>query len=393
MRILHVTPSFAPAWSYGGPIYTVLHLCEALVRAGCDVRVLTTDADGPRKVLNVDKKREVQFSERLRVRYCRRSMPDAVSIPLLRLLPRYVRWADVVHLTAIYSFPTIPTLMAAKISNKPLVWSPRGSLQRWEGSTRPQVKAVWERICRAAAPDKLILHATSLEEAEESRSHFPSAATNVIANGVDIPTVNRSKRPGEALRVLYLGRLHPKKGIDNLLAACKLLESRGVRFTLTIAGSGDESYETTLKLEIDRLGLSDSVKMIGAVEGEAKRATFENADLVVVPSYTENFGMIVAEALAHAVPVVASKGTPWQRLEEIGCGLWVENDRETLADAITRISRLPLEEMGQKGRRWMVDEFSWDRIASEMLDCYRSLAPGDVPGYERRTIGPERLDV
>lgn len=375
MNILHITPSFAPAWRYGGPIYTVLQLCRQLARSGCEVRVLTTDANGPGAVLDVPTAREVDMADRLRVRYCARLMPEAVSPTLLRELPRYLRWADVVHLTAVYSFPIIPTLLASKLLDKPLVWSPRGSLQRWGGTRRPRLKTLWERICLAAAPKKLLLHVTSEEEARDSMARFPGIQTVIIPNGVEIPAQSQHTQRNEALRLLYIGRLNPKKGIENLLAACNLLNGHGPQYTLTIAGTGDGPYEASLRGEIARLALSHQARMIGQVIGDAKREAFENADVVVVPSHVENFCVVVAEALAYGVPVIASKGTPWADVENVGCGLWVDNDPPSLADAIERINNMPLDDMGRKGRRWMVEQFSWETIAAKMLDCYTSLLP------------------
>ena len=109
MKILHVSPSFYPAHVYGGPTQSVYHLCRYLGLSGADVRVLTTDADGIDKVLDVEKDREVKVTEGVRVRYCRRTSRHSVSLTMLRLLPSYIRWADVVHLTAVYSFPPVST--------------------------------------------------------------------------------------------------------------------------------------------------------------------------------------------------------------------------------------------------------------------------------------------
>lgn len=333
--------------------------------------MLTTNTNGPNAVLDVDTRSEVELAAGLHVRYCRRMMGEAVSPTLLRCLPGYLHWADVVHLTAVYSFPTIPALLACKVLQKPVVWSLHGALQRWPGTTRPQAKRMWEWICRLAAPKRLLLHVTSEEEVRQSRNRLPGIETVLILNGVDVPEKTAHTEGNGVLRLLYLGRLHPIKAIENLLAACKLLN--GSSYTLTIAGSGDASYETSIRRKIQELALSDRVKMVGEVLGEAKRKLFENADVAVVPSHTENFGMIVAEALAHAVPVIASKGTPWKRIEEIGCGLWVDNDPGSVAHAIERMGAMQLGEMGQRGRRWMVEEFSWTRRAHEMIGCYNSL--------------------
>jgi glycosyltransferase involved in cell wall biosynthesis len=110
--------------------------------------------------------------------------------------------------------------------------------------------------------------------------------------------------------------------------------------------------------------------MLGAVLSETKQRLFECSDVALVPSYTENFGIVVAEALAHGVPVIASKGTPWSRLEAMKCGLWVDNDPKTLAEAIRGISSMSLEEMGRRGRAWMQNEFSWLSVTKQMVDLY-----------------------
>jgi glycosyltransferase involved in cell wall biosynthesis len=324
-------------------------------------------------VLDVPTTGEVDMGERLRVRYCPRIMPHSVSPTFLRELPNYVRWADVVNLSAVYSFPTIATLVACRMLSRPVVWSPHGALQRWGKSTRPRLKKVWEQVCRIAAPHNALLHLTSEEEAQESMHRLRGIEAIVIPNGVEIPEEMERAERSDTLRMVFLGRLHPKKGIENLLAACRLLNRRGLKYSLTIAGAGEHSYEASLKRVIKRLGLSNQATMIGQVMGEAKRALFQNADVVVVPSYTENFCMVVAEALAHKVPVIASEGTPWARVEEVGCGLWVDNQPEILADAIEQINRMPLTEMGKKGRRWMIDEFAWDKITVQMLACYNNL--------------------
>lgn len=375
MRILHVIPSFFPAHVYGGPIESVYQLCWSLVGRECEVRVLTTDANGLDRVLNVEKEREVEIARGLHIRYCSRLMRHSVSPTLLRLLASYIRWADVIHLTAAYSFPTIPTLLSCKVLGKPMVWSPQGAFQRWEGFTRSMLKAAWNGVCRAVAPKRLILHVTSEKEARESLERFPGFETGLIPNGIEIPEkVTRIFRKGTVC-LLYLGRLHPIKGIENLLAACKMLNGgSGVTWSLIIAGTGDLHYTESIRARIEELTLSQKVKMVGEVVGEAKQRLFQNADIVAVPSYSENFGMVVAEALAHGVPVIASRGTPWKRVEDIGCGLWVDNDPESLAKAIAQMNRMPLREMGQRGRAWMEREFAWQLVAERMVQLYHNLA-------------------
>ena len=377
LKILHVTPSFYPALVYGGPTYSVYELCRGLIRQGCRVRVLTTNANGPHSTLRINTKESVEISPGLFVRYCHRIAAVSVSLTLLRLLVPQIRWADVVHLMAVYSFPTIPTLLACKILRKPIVWSPRGKLQRWNGTSRPNLKGIWEKVCQISAPRRLMLHATSEEEARESGARLPGVETVILPNGVNIPKIAARHNRDTELRVVYLGRLHPKKGVENLLSAYKrALCSLEMTSSLIIAGAGEQEYTDAIKRLIRELGLSERVKMIGQVAAEAKEVLFANADVVAVPSHTENFGLVVAEALAHGVPVIVSRGTPWKRVEEIGCGLWVENDAESLAAAIKRISSMPLLDMGRRGREWMHEEFAWEFLAEKMVDVYRRLVSG-----------------
>ncbi len=381
MRVLHIVPSFYPAHVYGGPIQSVYHLCRYLARNGCEVKVLTTNANGRRAVLDVETNREVALAPGVDVRYCARLRPESTSTQLLRALPGYLRWADVVHLTAVYNFPTIPALAASKALRKPVVWSPRGALQRWEGSTRLKPKAVWERVCRVVAPSGMVLHVTSDQEARESLEKLPGFEAAVIPNAVEIPDNPMRVAYDGTLRLLFLGRLHPKKGIENLLEACRLVGPRlGREWSLVIAGTGEPGYAESLRRRIEALELQDRVAMVGEVVGHEKEEALGRASMLVAPSYTENFGMVVAEGLANGVPVIAGKGMPWRRMEEIGCGLWIDNDPATLASAIHRMSRMDLDAMGAAGRRWMQREFGWDAIANKMIALYLSKSPASVLG-------------
>lgn len=365
MRVSFVAPAFYPAVAYGGPIYSTYGLARGLARAGCEVRVLTTNAAGPAANLPVEAGREVTLSDGVRVRYCARVMPGAFSPSLARESLRYVRWADVVHLTGVYNFSTFPVLAAARAIDRPVIWSPRGGLQRWEGTRRRAAKALWETACRRILPGRTVLHATSEVEARDNRLRMPGRAL-VIPNGIDVPaTVQRSPRSNR-LRLLYLGRLDPIKGIENLIEACGSAEARGVHVHLTIAGGGTQTYTDRLMRRAQHRG-AGHCSMVGVADEQTKAALLTNSDVLVLPSYSENFGMVVLEALSCGVPVIASRGSPWSALETERCGLWVENDPDSLADAIARISRMPLQEMGERGRAWVARQFSWDAIAADML--------------------------
>jgi glycosyltransferase involved in cell wall biosynthesis len=377
LNVLHVVPTFYPATYWGGPIFSVYGLCNALASlAECKLRVLTTDAAGPSRAQALQFAGfPVRYEPGYDVFFTRRRWGRDVSPKLLTRLPEMIRWADVVHLTGTYSFPVIPTLLGCRAFGKPVVWSPRGALQRWAGSTRPLAKSVWEGVCNLLLPaGRTVLHVTSQEEGSESALRVRKVSVRCIPNGIDLPGCPSERRwkAGGRLHLLYIGRLDPKKGIENLFAAVGKLPEMSLR--LVVCGKGDEEYERALHRLASDLQLEEQVEFRGHVEGEAKRQAFLDADLSVVPSHTENFGMVVVEALAYGVPVVASKGTPWQGLEAKGCGLWVDNSPESLAEAIASMSGKDLAAMGRRGREWMEAEYSWESIARRMMVLYKEMA-------------------
>jgi len=296
---------------------------------------------------------------------------------LLRVLPGFLRHADLVHLTGVYSFPTYPCLILCKQLKIPVVWSPRGSLQRWAGSRREPLKILWEKLCQSLLPSNITIHVTSKDEELESRKKFPNIPFAVIPNGVDVPEFINPILSNGLLRLLFLGRLDQKKGIENLLEAClELKKTFRKPFSLVIAGAGSPSYTDFLGNYIKELGLSGEICMIGQIGDKEKFGLFNSTDVTVVPSHTENFGIVVAESLAHGVPVIASTGTPWADIEKVGCGLWVENAPTSLAKAICQMTEKPLSEMGEKGRKWMKSKYSWPVIADEMAKLYAGMLSG-----------------
>jgi glycosyltransferase involved in cell wall biosynthesis len=372
LRVLHVSPSFYPAGHYGGPTQSSYGLCNAVAKIpGIELRVLTTDSDGPRRI-DV-KSFPAKLPEGYDVYYCRRWFGADIAPRMFWRLPRMIRWADVVHLTAVYSPPTIPTLFLCRLLGKPVMWSTRGALQSWRERTRKNLKSAWEKACDLfCSPERVMLHVTSEQERVESVERIKHASAVVISNGIDSPELNgnQRRRTDGSLRLLYLGRLHPIKGIENLLKAMAMM---GDGVTLSVCGEGEADYQAHLKSLAAELGLNKRVTFHGRVDGEAKEQQFAEADLCVVPSLTENFCNVVAESLARGVPVVASKGTPWARVTEVDCGLWVANDAATLAGAIRQAQMMPLREMGERGRQWMQGEFSWPHVAAQMIQQYEKL--------------------
>ncbi len=376
MNILHVVPSFYPATSFGGPIWSTYGLCNALARQNdIALKVLTTDTAGNSRAERLEPSAiRPELFPGYDVDFAHKWTGTSIAPAIIGKLARLISWADVVHVTAVYSFPTIPTLLACRIAGKPLVWSARGSLQRWEHTRRRALKQAWERTCvTILRGHPHAIHATSPEEGKAAQTQMPDSAIVEIPNGVDIPKSlgARMWKPNGRTRILYLGRFDPIKGIENLIDAIALSKTPNIEVSL--CGSGNAAYTASLVRRIEEKGLSSTITLVGFVEGSAKTRAFENADICILPSFSENFGMTVVEALSHGVPVIASRGTPWQELKKRDAGDWVTNDPDSLARAIDDMAQKNLETMGQRGRDWMCESFDWNAVARRMSDVYRKL--------------------
>lgn len=382
MKILHVAPSFFPATRWGGPIFSTKAICDWVSQdSTTEVSVLTTDAAGPDlqdKLSAEDQSLSSQLN--YDVSYCRRRFGHSGSLQLLLALPRAIKAADIVHLTGTYSFPTLPTLFLARILRTPVVWSPRGAIQataEWAESPRKLAKRAFERVAHALASKSCILHVTAKSEADATSRQMPKLQTAIIPNSVDIPdeTALRGqiRQPNGQTRLVFLSRVHEKKGILELIDVMAALDDS---FILSIYGTGEAAYVDLLRDKIISLGLSNRVFLKGHVDDAAKLEAFVEADLFVLPTHSENFGIVIAEALAHCVPVITTHNAPWQKLEDYSCGAWIPLEREELVTAITSVAQRDLTKMGEAGRAWMQAEFSPDIVHGRMLALYSNLSTG-----------------
>jgi glycosyltransferase involved in cell wall biosynthesis len=368
MKVLQVTPSFYPAHFYGGPTQSVYALCRHLSQAGCEVRSLTTDANGP-AVLKIPTDTEVQLEDGVRVTYCKRNFRPDLSQSMMRRMNAMIRWADIVHITYLFSTSSLVSLAIANLANRAVVLSPRGALQPYGLNRRPMAKRMWMTACRAVKPQRLALHVTSEKEKSDAAEVWPDIPCYMVANGVESAAEVRHHSRAGKLKVLFIGRLHPVKGLENLIEACETVP----QVDLTIAGIGDDEYVRTLRQRVERSVIKDRAHFTGEAVGADKERVFSEADVVVLPSHSENFGLAVAEALVRGVPVIASRGTPWAKVEQIGCGLHVDNDPQSLSSALKRIQQMPLDQMGGRGRTWMQADYTWEAQAKRMMTVYREV--------------------
>jgi glycosyltransferase involved in cell wall biosynthesis len=282
----------------------------------------------------------------------------------------------------------LPNVWAGKVAARaqiPLVVSPRGMLAPAALQYSSLKKRIFWRLLQEPVIRQASFHATSTEEYDDIRAAGLSGPVAIVPNGIDLPDLPDVAEPREGDRrrgarrtLLSLGRIHPKKGLDRLLHAWSGVEAAHPDWWLKIVGPAEGRHDEELRALARALGLG-RFSIEGPIYGDAKAAAYSEADLFVLPTLNENFGISLAEALAAGVPAICTRGAPWAGLEIEGCGWWVEHGVEPLGAALTSAMALPsavLRRMGAKGRAWMGREFSWDRVAGDMLAVYRWLACG-----------------
>lgn len=294
---------------------------------------------------------------------------------------------DVIHNHGLWSMINIFAGLVLPSARAILVTSPHGTLSTWAlGRSRLVKSLVWP-IQRLALSRADLIHVTSQEEYLAVRNQGFKAPVAVLPNGVEVPPLPEVSQKSQQKTLLFLGRLHPVKGLDNLLDAWFKIENSFKDWRLCIAGSGDADYATRLHKKVCS-SISKRVEFVGPLYGKDKYHAFFDADLFVLPTFSENFGVAVAEAMAHGCPVIVGKGAPWSDVVEKKCGWWVDNDVETLAAALTEamsLDRDHLSAMGKRGREWMAQDYAWPAIARDLSIAYRWV--------NSRTIAPSFVKV
>jgi glycosyltransferase involved in cell wall biosynthesis len=238
-------------------------------------------------------------------------------------------------------------------------------------------RVFWPLVQRPAVQVATCFHATATSEYEDIRNAGFRQPVAVIPNGVDIP--EDQPRSRAAMRtLLFLGRIHPKKGIDMLLLAWARVEPVFTDWQLRIVGPDNAGYLDAMKRRAAELKL-ERVRFAGPVYGDRKWDEYRSADLFVLPTHSENFGLAVAEALATGVPAIVTRGAPWADLERQGAGWWIDIGVEPLFAALDNAlgrGRADLDAMGQRGRAWISTAFSWSQAARQMGETYEWIVRG-----------------
>jgi glycosyltransferase involved in cell wall biosynthesis len=386
MGVLHCVPSLDPR--HGGPSQTVAALTDALARTGALAVALLAQGHAGRPVVPA-----AEPSVARRVLIGRGRVALALGLPMRRGLAEVAPGTRpaLIHSHGVWHPAGHWAALAARRWQVPLILHPRGMLEPWAlGQKAWKKRLALTAFQRRDLSQARVLVATSALECDNLRTLGLRQPVAVIPNGVALPAAEDLVLPDAGAQAqrerlaLFLSRVHPKKGVLALVRAWAQAAPRGWR--LVIAGPDEGGHAAEVARLVTALGLDASVVFAGAVAGSQKAALYRDADLFVLPTFSENFGLVVAEALSYGVPVITTRGAPWADLETHGCGWWIDTGVEPLVAALRAATALTDSErqaMGERGRAY-VQRYDWDAIAAQTLALYRwVLGQGERPGFVR----------
>ncbi|HEY9652747.1 MAG TPA: hormogonium polysaccharide biosynthesis glycosyltransferase HpsP [Coleofasciculaceae cyanobacterium] len=387
MRILQIVPSISLV--YGGPSQMVQGLSTALASQGVEVTVLTTDSNGDvgQPPLDVPLDRPVEQNG-YQVRYFRCSpfRRYKFSLDLLRWLWEHASEFDLAHIHALFSPVSTAAATVARQRKLPYILRPLGTLDPADLRKKRQLKqlyaALLERPNLAGAAG---IHFTSTQEAKISERFGTNAPDIVIPLGVTplaMPPKGQARTqfgiPDNQPLVLFMSRIDTKKGLNLLIPALEKLLAEGLKFRFVLAGTNpqDPNYERQIQEQVKASAISPHTTITGFVTGELKAALLQDADLFVLPSYYENFGIAVAEAMVAGIPVVISDQVYiWEDVQSAEAG-WV---CPCEVEALTQKLREALQTVGEQQRRgdnarnYALQHYSWDAIAQQTIHTYQDI--------------------
>jgi glycosyltransferase involved in cell wall biosynthesis len=386
MKALHVIPAVGPR--YGGPSQAVVELCRALQDVDVDAEICATDANGPAR-LPVELGKPVSY-QGVRCHFFHRDCSEAFkfSRSLGIWLDENTSGFDLVHIHAVFSHATYAAARACCRAGVPYIVRPLGTLEPWSMRQKPIRKQIaWQSFFRGILKRATAVHYTTEQERELTEHSLDLQGGIVIPNGVDesLLEMHPSGRfrkahgiPSEAPVMLTLSRLHPKKGIDVLLRVFVELKTHGQlpAWHLVIAGDGDPTYVTDLHNMIKGSTAESFIHWVGWLEGSAKLDALAEADLFVLSSHQENFGIGAVEAMACGTPSLLSRQVGLATDVARHCAGWVvdlnhDGLRSGLIEATADSKERGIR--GENSRRLVVEQFTWTIISAQWRSLYAKI--------------------
>jgi len=278
----------------------------------------------------------------------------------------------IVHINGIWSPQNWGFQKVAQELGIKVVISPHGMLEPWILARNPWKKRIGLLLYQnKAIKSAEHIHVTAPMEKESVRNLGYTNDLTIIPNGIDLSDVRKRKEFYGSKKVIFLSRIHPKKGIEILLDAWRETNTQG--WSLEIAGNGDPKYIENLTKSAKDL---DNVCFVGAKYNEAKWDFLRSADVMVLPTHSENFGIVVAEALAVGLPVITTKGTPWEDLNNHNCGWWINLSVSTLSQTLSNVfckDLHELEQLGENGRNLIQEKYDINKVGIDFKKLYEKI--------------------
>ena len=387
MKILHIIPSVAPV--RGGPSVAVIAMVKSLRHIGIDAEVVATNDNG-NTLLEVPLNNLHEYQS-VPVRFFARFSPNlhsmrefAFSTSLTAWLWQHLQDYDLIHVHAIFSYPSTIAMAIARIQNVPYIIRPLGQLCEWSLQQSRRKKEIYltliEKTNLKAAK---ALHLTSTQEQKELELLNWNLPNFILPHGLVLPNPIADARqqlhqilniPLETPIILFLSRLHPKKGLDYLIPALAQLADQ--KFAFVLAGNGSPEYEAELDRLIQENNLGDRTYKLGFVSGEKKHICLQGADLYALTSHSENFGVAVLEALASGTPALVTTGVALSDLvKEQDLGWVVDLEIGAIVSSVQEFLDNPdmAKQKGDRAAQYVAASYSWEKIALNLKSIYENI--------------------
>lgn len=382
IKLLHISPSYYPAFRFGGPIQSVHLLNKALVKKGIKVDVLTTNA-GLSKTHSAERIGQWKDVDGVRVKYLNFIGYEHYnfSLQILKQIWKIIDDYDLVHITAVWNFPVLAGAIISLIKKKTYIISPRGVFHQEALNSKSALikKLYFNLFAKYYLKKAAAIHYTSEFEKEESENILKHNKSFIIPNGTDLSIIAQSAESKPVLNdekyILILGRIDRIKGFDLLLPALANVFAKFNDLKLVIAGDDAAPYAQEVKKMIEDLKISERIIFTGQVIGEKKWSLYKNAFMFVLPSYSENFGMSVVEAMACGCPVVISdKVGIYKEVLDNNAGIIVNTTVDSVEEGILKLlndEKLRMT-IAANGRAMVEKYYDVDKVADKMLEQYKN---------------------
>lgn len=386
MKVLQIVPSISLI--YGGPSQMVIGLSSALIKQGVEVTVVTTNSNGDvgQPPLDVPLNQPLMENGYQIIYFpCSPFRRYKFSLDLVNWLVKEANYYDIAHIHALFSPVSTAAATVCRFKKLPYLLRPLGTLDPADLRKKQQLKKLYAALLeRPNLAGSAGVHFTSQQECQVSERFGIQTQDYVVPLGVNFPQSLPEKGkiahqlgiPSQVPLIVFMSRIDPKKGLDLLLPALLTLLEKGLDFHFVLAGSNpqDPTYENQIKQQIEGSVLAKHTTITGFVAGETKLGLLQDADLLVLPSYYENFGIAVAEAMALGTPVVISDQVHiWEAVKKAAAGWVTPCQVDALTETLQTALENPVErkQRGDQAKQLVVEQYSWDAIAQQMITVYQ----------------------